>query len=101
MSTEQTDELASESTEVERLRARIAQLEDELASLQAWANGVVADAQKRVYWLERLHLDLDPIMRHVPIDFAVDVYRRLMHWWYLWVLRPADAVRRFVRWLSP
>jgi hypothetical protein len=101
MSTEQTDELASESTEVERLRARVAQLEDELVALQAWANRVVADAQKQVYWLERLHLDLDPIMRHVPIDFAVDLYRRLMRWWYLWVLRPADAVRRFLRWLSP
>lgn len=99
MSTEQT-ERATDNAESERLRAQIAQLEDELASLQAWANEVVADAQKRVYWLDRLHLDLDPIMRHVPIDFAVNVYRRVMHWWYLWALRPADAVRRFVRWLS-
>jgi hypothetical protein len=101
MSAKETDELAAETAEAERLRARIAQLEDELASLQAWANGVVAEAQKRVYWLDRLHLDLDPIMRRVPVDFGVDVYRRLMHWWYLWGLRPADAVRRFIRWLSP
>jgi hypothetical protein len=108
MSTEQTEQMADRA-EIERLRSQIAQLEDELASLQAWANEVVADAQKRVYWLDRLHLDLDPIMRHVPIDFALNAYRRLMHWWYLFVLRPwylfvlrpVDAVRRFVRWLSP
>lgn len=96
MSTEQTDELAAESLEVERLRARIAQLEDELVSLQAWANGAVADAQKRVYWLDRLHLDLDPIMRHVPIDFALGAYSTLRDW-YRWARRPARAVRRLVR----
>ncbi len=72
-----TEQHTADSAETERLRARIAQLEDELASLQAWANGVVAEAQKRVYWLDRLHLDLDPIMRHMPVDFARDVYRKV------------------------
>lgn len=67
----------AQDAEVERLRAQVVELEDELASLQAWANAVVADAQKRVYWLDRLHLDLDPIMRHVPFDDALDVYRKL------------------------
>jgi hypothetical protein len=99
MSTEQTDELASEGTEVERLRARIAQLEDELASLQAWANRVVADAQRQVYWLDRLHLDLDPIMRHVPFDFALGVYRKLSDW-YRRARWRAGGVRSLLRRLT-
>lgn len=100
MSTEQTDGPATESSEVEHLQARIAQLENELASLQAWANGAVADAQKRVYWLDRLHLDLDPIMRHLPIDFALGAFATLRDW-YRWAKRPARAARRLVRRLSP
>jgi hypothetical protein len=77
MSTRQTEGLDSESAEVERLRARIGELEDELVSVQAWANEVVARAQARTYWLDRLHLDLDPIMRHVPFEFGLGVYRAL------------------------
>lgn len=92
MSADQT----TDSAEVDRLRAQVAQLEDELVSLQQWANGVVADAQKRVFWLDRLHLDLDPIMRHMPIDFALGVYRRLRNWFH-WAQRFAGAVRRLVR----
>ena len=99
MSTEQTDHEV-DTAEAERLRARVAQLEDELASLQEWANGVVADAQKRVYWLDRLHLDLDPIMRHVPFDFALGLYQSLRGWYYRARTR-AGAVARFVRRLSP
>ena len=75
MKTEQTDELAADSAEVSRLRARVAELEEQLVSLQAWANEVVAEAQQRTYWLDRLHLDLDPIMRHVPFEFAFGIYR--------------------------
>ena len=96
MTTEKTDEQTADSTEVARLRGRIDQLEDELAALQAWANAVVADAQKQVYWLDRLHLDLDPIMRHVPFDFALGVYRKFRHR-YDRVRRPVDAVLRLVR----
>jgi len=73
--TEQTDELAADSAEAERLRARVTQLEEQLVSLQAWANEVVARAQERTYWLDRLHLDLDPIMRHLPVEFALGVYQ--------------------------
>ena len=98
MSTDQTERAAT-SPEVVRLRARVAQLEDELAELQAWANGVVADAQKRVYWLDRMHLDLDPIMRRVPFDYALDRFRRLKGWYHQ-ARRPVDAVGRFVRRLT-
>ena len=96
MSVERTDGLTDAGTEAARLRAQVTQLEDELASLQAWANAVVADAQKRVYWLDRLHLDLDPVMRHMPIDFALGVYRKVRHR-YDRARRPVDAVLRLVR----
>jgi hypothetical protein len=77
VSTEQSDELVAEGAEVERLRARIAELEEQLVSLQAWANRVVAEAQQRTYWLDRLHLDLDPFMRHVPFEFALGLYMKV------------------------
>ena len=96
MNPEQTDELTAESAEIDRLRARVAQLEDELAALQAWANGVVADAQQRVYWLERLHLDLDPVMRRLPVDFAVGVYLTLRDS-YRWAGKQGRALSGFVR----
>jgi cell division septum initiation protein DivIVA len=49
--------------ENERLSARIGALEEELAETQARANEVVAQAQERVYWLDRWHLDLNALMR--------------------------------------
>ena len=95
-----TDQLTETTAEVERLRAQVTQLEDELANLQTWANGVVADAQRQVYWLDRMHLDLDPIMRHVPFDFALGVYQKLAHW-YRRTRNSAGAMRRFIRRLWP
>jgi hypothetical protein len=100
MSTSRADEMANATTEVERLRAQIDQLENELASLHEWANGVVADAQKRVYWLDRLHLDLDPIMRHLPVDFLLAVYLTLRGGSRRARTR-AGALRRFVRRQTP
>jgi hypothetical protein len=49
--------------ELERLRARVATLESELLETQARANTVVAQAQERVYWLDRWHVDLNAVMR--------------------------------------
>jgi hypothetical protein len=51
------------STELERLRARVAALENELVEVQAKANAAVAAAQERAYWLERWHVDLNELMR--------------------------------------
>jgi hypothetical protein len=99
MSTKRTDGLPNEGADVARLRGRIDQLEDELAALQAWANAVVADAQKQVYWLDRLHLDLDSIMRHVPVDLAWDVYGKVRGP-YQSARRLAGSLLRFVRRLS-
>jgi hypothetical protein len=52
-----------EQSEVQQLRAQVAALEAELVEVQARTNVVVAQAQERVYWLDRWHLDLNALMR--------------------------------------
>jgi hypothetical protein len=54
---------AAGAQEIERLRARVAALEQELFEVQAQANAAVARWQERAYWLERWHLDLNALMR--------------------------------------
>jgi hypothetical protein len=49
--------------EVERLRARLDSLEEELVDVQRRANNAVAEWQDRAYWLDRLHIDLNAVMR--------------------------------------
>lgn len=49
--------------EIERLRARVAQLERELVDQAARSNRVVAESQERLYWLDRWHVDLNELMR--------------------------------------
>jgi hypothetical protein len=46
-----------------QLRARVAELEDELVELQTRTNIVVAHWQERAYWLDRWHVDLNALMR--------------------------------------
>jgi hypothetical protein len=53
----------STSSEAERLRARVAALEDELLAVQMRANAAVAEWQERAYWLDRLHVDLNRAMQ--------------------------------------
>jgi hypothetical protein len=48
--------------EVELLRARVAELEAQLAQVELWANRAVAAAQERTYWLDRWHVDLNALM---------------------------------------
>jgi hypothetical protein len=54
---------SSLEAENEQLRARIAALESELVEVQARANAAVAAWQERSYWLDRLHVDLNSLMR--------------------------------------
>jgi hypothetical protein len=49
--------------EVEALRARVAELERELAERTERANAAVAAAQDRLYWLDAWKIDLDAIMQ--------------------------------------
>jgi len=51
------------TAELDRLRARVAELESQLLEVEAWANRAVAEAQEKVYWLERWHIDLNALMR--------------------------------------
>jgi hypothetical protein len=49
------------SDELERLRARVEQLEHELAERTAKAEAAVAAAQQRSYWADRLPFDLNAV----------------------------------------
>jgi hypothetical protein len=51
-----------QDTEVEALRARVAELERELADRTARANAVVAAAQDRIYWLDRWRIDPNRVL---------------------------------------
>jgi hypothetical protein len=48
--------------DIEQLRARVADLEEQLAQQAARTNQIVAATQERVYWLDRWHLDLNALM---------------------------------------
>jgi cell division septum initiation protein DivIVA len=54
---------ATEQDEIEQLRARIAELERELAIRTERANAAVAAAEERLYWVERWKVDLDDLMQ--------------------------------------
>jgi hypothetical protein len=54
---------SEERAELERLRARVAELERERVEEAARANAAVAAAEQRVYWLDRWHVDLNAVMR--------------------------------------
>ena len=57
-------------TEIERLRAQVAELERQLGEQAARANAAVAAAQERAYWLDRWHLDLNALMAtHRGVQF--------------------------------
>ena len=49
--------------EVEQLRARVAELEAELADQAARTNALLAAAQEKTYWLDRWGLDLNALMK--------------------------------------
>jgi hypothetical protein len=69
--------------ENERLRARVATLESELAEVQARANAAVAEWQERAYWLDRLHIDLNALMaRPGANEIRVTLKAvRTVYWW--------------------
>jgi hypothetical protein len=52
-----------ERGELQELRARVEELELELAERTARANAAVAAAQDRSYWLDRFRIDLNAVMR--------------------------------------
>jgi hypothetical protein len=62
-----------ERAEVERLRARVDQLERELAERTAKAEAAVAAAQDRSFWLDRMRIDLNAVMRRPIARAAFEV----------------------------
>jgi cell division septum initiation protein DivIVA len=82
---QQRDALAREN---ERLRARIAELEEELVEQAAQSAEAVAAAQTQAYWVERWRLDLDAIARN-PLVVRVR--------WVVGVVRWANATARRLR----
>jgi hypothetical protein len=72
-----------QQAELKQLRARVAELERELLVQAERTGRVVADAQRRTYWLDRWHLDLDALMRRravgVPLDTGFRAARKLRH----------------------
>jgi hypothetical protein len=80
---------SEQTAEFERLRARVAALENELIDVQAKANAAVAAAQERAYWLERWHVDLNELMRKPGAAQFRALLRAIR-----WIGRTAKRVRR-------
>jgi len=85
MATTETDQQA----EIQRLRARVAALEAELVEQAERTARIVADAQRRTYWLERWRIDLDALMRRRSAGTLRAVLRTLR--------APVRALRRASR----
>jgi hypothetical protein len=75
-----------ELAELERLRARVDQLERELAERTAKAEAAVIAAQERSYWADRLPFDLNRVM---PTPIGRAVYLIL-----LGIVRTLQALKR-------
>lgn len=79
-------------------RARAEAAEAELADRSARANEALAEAQRRTYWLDRLHLDPNALMARGParrlvalLPLARELYRSGFH--------VREARRRLIGWL--
>jgi hypothetical protein len=83
------DVQSSLEAENERLRERVAALEAELVDTQARANAAVAEWQDRAYWLDRLHIDLNSLMRRPGANLARVTLKavRSAYWWLKRLMR--------------
>lgn len=88
MALSETD-TAQQQREIERLRARVAQLEVELVEQAERTNRIVAEAQERAYWLDRWHLDLNALMRKPGAAQFRAAVRGVR-----WVMRGVKKVKR-------
>ena len=74
--------------ENERLRARVAALEDELVEVQARTNTAIAKWQEQAYWLDRWHLDLNAVMRRPGATELLGAMRTARGvWWRVKLLK--------------
>lgn len=79
--------------ELAALRARVAELEAQLARQQQDTAALVAEAQEKLYWLERWHVDLDRVMAKPGAVQALDTLRGARR--IVWALRKLK--RRLLR----
>ena len=66
--------------EIIGLHARIAVLEAELAEQSRRTASVVAEAQEKLYWLERWQVDLDAVMRKPGAVPTLETLKRVRSW---------------------
>ncbi|MGB2711561.1 MAG: hypothetical protein WBC33_08585 [Conexibacter sp.] len=81
----------NQQAEIERLRTRVAALEQELVEQAERANRAVAAAQERTYWLDRWHLDLNALMRKPGAAQARGAFRAVR-----FVVRGLKKVKRML-----
>lgn len=67
----------SRDAEVAALQARVAALEAELAEQAQRTARVVAEAQEKLYWLERWQIDLDAVMAKPGAVPALEALKRV------------------------
>lgn len=84
-----TDTTHDQPTEIERLRARVAELEAELVEQAARTERIVARAQERTYWLDRWHVDLNALMAKPGAAELRALVRALR-----WVVRKLKGAKR-------
>jgi hypothetical protein len=74
--------------ENERLRARVAALEEELVEVQSRTNAAIAKWQEQAYWLDRWHLDLNALMRRPGATELLGAVRAVRGaWWRVKLLK--------------
>ncbi len=66
----------SPAEEVLVLRARVQELEAQLAAQARATNELVARSQEKLYWLERWHVDLDSVMRRPGAQTALESLKK-------------------------
>ncbi|HWI23284.1 MAG TPA: hypothetical protein VNT22_11805 [Baekduia sp.] len=64
-------------TEIAALRARVAELEAELHQQAQAVAATRAEAQEKLYWLERMHLDVEQVMHTPAAGLVMNVLRRV------------------------
>jgi hypothetical protein len=72
-----TTPIPATDNEVLALRARVAELEAELADQARATNELVARSQEKLYWLERWNVDLDAVMGKPGAEPLLELVKRL------------------------
>ncbi len=63
--------------ELEQLRARVADLEAQLAEKDRATSALVAQSQEKLYWLERWNVDLEKVMGRRSAQVALESLKKV------------------------